>query len=131
MPHDEVKVEQCDRDAAREFIAAEWPSWDSDHETVSAALMVAFARHRLAASPAPAEDAVEAIAALDMQALASAIHDARWDQGRAASSWVPFEEEIGSGKVYSLRIANAVQLYLLSALAAMQPRGEQQAGRGR
>jgi hypothetical protein len=58
----------------------------------------------------------EDVEELDIQALASAIHDARYDQGRDASTWSPFDAEPHSGKVYCLRIANAVLLHLLAAL---------------
>ena len=69
------------------------------------------------------EGALDAIAGLDIQELASAVHDARWDQGRGASSWVPFADEVGSGRIYSLRIANAVQMHLLAALTASSTSG--------
>ena len=70
----------------------------------------------------------DAIAGLNIQALASVIHDARWDQGSAASSWVPYESETGSGKVYAMRIANSVQMHLLAALSdrAAEREGEAQ-----
>jgi hypothetical protein len=50
---------------------------------------------------------------LDIQALASVIHDARFVNGRETAQWVPFEDENHAGKVYCLRIADAVELHLL------------------
>lgn len=67
--------------------------------------------HRLAYTPATTT-ADDAVADLDMQALASVIHDARYDQGRAHPGWVSYDEEYGNGQTYCLRIANAVANHL-------------------
>lgn len=41
-----MTIQQIDRESARQFISDEWPSWDADHQTVSAALIVALSEHR-------------------------------------------------------------------------------------
>lgn len=41
-------ISQRDIEAARQFIADEWPSWDHDHQTVSAQLMALLSRYRIA-----------------------------------------------------------------------------------
>lgn len=58
----EIEITQADREAARKFIADEWPSWDHDHQTVSAELMVAFARHRHEARAEALEEAAKVAA---------------------------------------------------------------------
>jgi hypothetical protein len=69
-------------------------------------------------TPTPVEEPEKGAAGeLDVQALASVIHDGRFDQGRQASTWTPFEEEYHSGKVYCLRIANAVAMHLTKTAA--------------
>jgi hypothetical protein len=121
MPNDEVKVEQIDREAAAAFYGkylarpGEVPveaAFRVGHVDESP-LIQALARHRLAARPAPAEDAVEVTAGMVAHAMA----------------------EIGrlSRQEPDLRLEGLcheeVEGILRAALAAMQPRGEQQAGR--
>lgn len=69
---------QADREAARQFIVDEWPSWDSDHCTVQAELIVRFTRHRLAAEAA----AFEKAEAMCKQMMES---DAASEDGKAAA----------------------------------------------
>lgn len=44
-----MRVTQADMEAARKFIADEWPSWDDESQTVSAQLMVLLSNYRIAA----------------------------------------------------------------------------------
>lgn len=118
---DEVKVEQVDREAAAAFYGkylarpGEVPveaAFRMGHVDQSP-LIQAFARHRLAARPAPAEDAVERVA--------RAISDANW---KPDASKEFLDEQFNDDVMHALFVKQA-----RAALAAMQPRGEQQAGR--
>ena len=113
---DEVKVEQCDREAAADIVSGILSEltcehirrglYDGDHMVQRVAEVRRL--HSVAARPAPAEDAVEVARVLD------AIRDRRDSAGGSAS----YRQACN-------HIIEAVQV-----IAAMQPRGEQQAGRG-
>lgn len=76
-----------------------------------------------AAFPTPSLPAGrEAIAEVDMEALAKCVHEARFN---GPPSW-PWENEDQSGKTYCYRIANAVHLHLLAIRPSVAGSGEWQ-----
>lgn len=134
---DEVKVEQIDREAAADAIEHFYVSLghpvgrlQTPYETRAGLrdhtyYPQLFARHRLAARPAPAEDAVERED--EIERLRSALAPFA-KAGSIAGERNPY------GDFYAYRPAAGDEYaimgdHLRAALAAMQPRGEQQAGR--
>jgi hypothetical protein len=115
MANDEVKVETiCGAPMPDRLWLVDMGcgdvSWTAQREPDGEAPLEAVEYVRLAARPAPAEDAVEIATAAAFEAL----HGAKADPFEQPEAWA-----------YAESIATAV----LAALAAMQPRGEQQAGR--
>ncbi|ANC87299.1 hypothetical protein [Sphingomonas sp. NIC1] len=79
-----VEVKQIDQEAARQFILDEWPSWDTDHQTVSAALMVVLAAHRR-----QAEEAMRKRAAALAEQRLSVCEDLAWQARFAVFEALP------------------------------------------
>jgi hypothetical protein len=115
MANDEVKVEQCDREAAADIVSGILSEltcehirrglYDGDHMVQRVAEVRRL--QSVAARPAPAEDAVERVA--------QALEDD------------PFCDDLPFLGTTQQRLR--CEHYARAALAAMQPRGEQQAGR--
>lgn len=116
MANDEVKVEQCDRDLAADIFVGLDDEKYRDGTLDKCNTIQTIARHRLAARPAPAEDAVERVARA-MQAVSRP--DVDPDQLTPGSR----------GSVGLMPVWRLYEHMARAALAAMQPRGEQQAGR--
>lgn len=76
-----IEITQADREAARQFIADEWPSWDHDHQTVSAQLMVAFARHRHEARAEALAEAAEMAMLERVEGVEGNEEDAAYNRG--------------------------------------------------
>lgn len=114
---DEVKVEQIDREAAADIVSGILSEltcehirrglYDGDHMVQRVAEVRRL--HSVAARPAPAEDAVERVARA-LLAVEVCWNDHEWEQ-------------------LPENVQTIFRDHARAALAAMQPRGEQQAGR--
>ena len=129
---DEVKVEQIDREAADAAIESfEWQMANfmpakgesgaaCQNRRLREVMADALARHRLAARPAPAEDAVERVA----KELKVKGEQLIADLADAENAGADEAEEAWHGGA-----AHGAREMLNMFLAAMQPRGEQKAAR--